>query len=372
MAKLRIATWNIEWFDALFDRKSQLLRDHQWSKRHDVTRRQQGDAIAEALRAVDPDLLLVVEAPDEGKKRSATRALEGYADEFGLRQRRALLGFPSPTHQELAFLYDPERIALTHDPIGVRITAEDWEERREAANPVPPFEALADPGQRPHHAPRFDGVFPLDVDGDGAVDLHIFSKPPNEVAAKDLATGAEFRLIGVHAKSKAAFGADNAQDARRIAAANRRKQLAQCAWLRQRVEDHLAKGDDIIVLGDFNDGPGQDNYEKAFGRSGVEVVMGDPGDPATLLRNPFNRVRFTRTYGWRPSTARFYHREKRAYVNALIDFILLSPGLADRTSPAWRIWHPFDDAECFADEGLKKALLTASDHFPVSVDLEMG
>ncbi len=37
---------------------------------------------------------------------------------------------------------------------------------------------------------------------------------------------------------------------------NRRKQLAQCVWLRQRVAGHLQAGDSLIVLGDFNDGPG--------------------------------------------------------------------------------------------------------------------
>lgn len=50
---------------------------------------------------------------------------------------------------------------------------------------------------------------------------------------------------------------------------------------------------------------------------------------------------------------------------------MLTPGLAARTQPAWRIWHPFDDAECFADENLRRALMDASDHFPVSVDLEI-
>jgi hypothetical protein len=48
---------------------------------------------------------------------------------------------------------------------------------------------------------------------------------------------------------------------------------------------------DLIVLRDFNDGPGLDFYERQFGRSAVEQVMGDPGNPETLLRNPFSRVR---------------------------------------------------------------------------------
>ncbi|HSF92046.1 MAG TPA: endonuclease, partial [Paracoccaceae bacterium] len=36
----------------------------------------------------------------------------------------------------------------------------------------------------------------------------------------------------------------------------------------------------------------------------------------------------------------------------------------------WRIWHPFDDPECFDDAELQAALLIASDHFPVSVDMQ--
>ncbi len=44
--------------------------------------------------------------------------------------------------------------------------------------------------------------------------------------------------------------------------------------------------------------------------------------------------------------------------------------IADRV-PGWRIWHPHDDAECCADEGLRRALMDASDHFPVSADLEI-
>ena len=56
-------------------------------------------------------------------------------------------------------------------------------------------------------------------------------------------------------------------------------------------------------------------------------------------------------------------------MNALLDFVMLSGGLAERARPKWRIWHPFDDPDCFGDKALSKALLDASDHFPVSVDL---
>jgi len=47
---------------------------------------------------------------------------------------------------------------------------------------------------------------------------------------------------------------------------------------------------------------------------------------------------------------------------------MVSPDLRAR-GPKWRIWHPFDDPGCFADMALRDALLMASDHFPVSIDL---
>ena len=51
---------------------------------------------------------------------------------------------------------------------------------------------------------------------------------------------------------------------------------------------------------------------------------------------------------------------------------MLSPDLARDAAPRWRIWHPFDDRACFEDEALRQALLDASDHFPVTVDLRRG
>jgi hypothetical protein len=40
-------------------------------------------------------------------------------------------------------------------------------------------------------------------------------------------------------KSKAAHGARNRDEVMRFSIANRRKQLAQAIWLRQRITDHL-------------------------------------------------------------------------------------------------------------------------------------
>ncbi|HMO07072.1 MAG TPA: endonuclease, partial [Paracoccaceae bacterium] len=71
-----------------------------------------------------------------------------------------------------------------------------------------------------------------------------------------------------------------------------------------------------------------------------------------------------------PTSARFLIGEEGHYFSALLDFVMVSPDLV-ATAPDWRIWHPFDDPRIAARPELREALLTASDHFPVTVDLAM-
>ncbi len=342
---IRIATWNIEWFEALFDREDGLRADHEWSRRYNVTRAEQADGIATALAAVDPDLLMIIEAPNTGHSQSTVRALETFAEAYGLRQKKAVMGFVNDTHQEIAALYDPFVLSARHAPVGVA------------------------PGSGEAGSPRFDGEFRLDVDVDGHPDRHRFSKPPLELEVHLFGPDVYLRLIGVHAKSKAPRGAVGAEETRQLAIANRRKQLAQCVWLRERVEGHLDRGEHLVVLGDFNDGPGLDGYEALFGRSSVEVVLGPDEDPARRLAEPHAAIRLDPRQGWALSSARFYISGLKRYVNVLLDYVMLSPDLAREAGAVWQIWHPFDNPACYDDPELRGALLAASDHFPVSVDL---
>jgi predicted extracellular nuclease len=339
----RIATYNIEWFDALFDDDGTLMADGGWSGRHDITRDEQATAIATVLHALDADAVLVVEAPDISRKRNGVLALEGFAKAAGLRTTEALAGFSNDTQQELILLYDPSVVTATHDPKG------------------PPNAPLHGP-----EAPRFDGVFHIDLDVDATEDQVMFSKPPLELAL-DTPIGA-LRMIGCHVKSKAPHGARNAAEAMQISIANRRKQLAQCIWLRARIDSHLDAGDPLIVLGDLNDGPGLDEYEKLFGRSGVEIVMGLGEAQDRRLYDPHAAQALQRRMVAQPATARFYLSHEKQYLSALLDYVMVSPDLRARAVD-WRIWHPFDDEACWRDTELRQALLHASDHFPVSLDL---
>lgn len=343
---MRLATYNVEWFDALFDDSGQLLVDDAWSARHNVTRAMQIEALGIVFTAMDADAVMVVEAPDTNRQRDTVRALEGFAEAFALRARRAVMGFSNDTQQEIALLYDPDIVSARHDPRGQA--------------PVPGAPQV-------DGAPRFDGTFRIDLDIDATEDRVVFSKPPLEVAMTVRATGETIRLIGAHLKSKAPHGATNRDEVMRLSIANRRKQLAQAIWLRTRVAEHLDAAEPLIVMGDLNDGPGLDEYEHLFGRSSVEIVMGH-GDH--VLFDPNAAQALSRKFGPQPTTARFYLSQEERYLQALLDYVMVSPDLREKAT-RWRIWHPFDDPACWKTVELREALLTASDHFPVTLDLDL-
>ncbi|MBY6067022.1 endonuclease [Leisingera aquaemixtae] len=330
---MRFATYNIEWFAYLFDKNDRLMLDGKPSGVHGVDRYTQGRAIAHVLRRIDADAVMVIEAPNTGRTQRTTRALEAFAAEAGLRAREAVSGYPNDTHQEIALLYDPDVLNARHDA------------RSSAA------------------APRFDGVFEIDLDVDEQLDQVEFSKPPLELAVTTRG-GTALRMIGAHLKSKAPHGARTAAEITAMAIANRRKQMAQAIWLHRRVAEHAAAGEHVMVLGDLNDGPGLDQYERLFGQSSVEIVMGD------LLNDPHAQGLQQPRPDIPPSTSRFYNAEDKRFIRALLDYVMISQSLM-AMRPAWRIWHPFEDGECFADEDMRQALLDASDHFPVTVDIEV-
>jgi hypothetical protein len=342
---MRIATYNVEWFTNLFDDAGNILEDDGPSGREGVKRHEQLAALGIVFTALDADGIMVIEAPDGHRRRDGALALETFAARYGLRARKAVLGFVNDTQQEIAFLHDPDALEARHDPQGEET-----------------------PSRGAEGAPRFDGTLRIDLDIDASLDVVRWSKPPLELAVR-AASGAQVRLIGVHTKSKAPHGARNPDAIMRLAIENRRKQLAQCIWLRRRVEEHLAAGDPLIVLGDFNDGPGLDEYEKLFGRSGVEVVMGEEG--AVQLHDPAARLATQRKIGAAPTSARFWMADEGRWMETLLDYVMVSPDLMVR-EPRWRIWHPFDDPGCYRVPELREALLAASDHFPVTLDIDLA
>ena len=100
----------------------------------------------------------------------------------------------------------------------------------------------------------------------------------------------------------------------------------------------------------------------------MEIVIGDEDD--IRLYDPHAEAVIRRPLGWMPTSARFWMADKRRWMQTLLDYVMVSPDLRERARD-WRIWHPFEDPACERAPELREALLTASDHFPVTVELDI-
>jgi hypothetical protein len=91
-----------------------------------------------------------------------------------------------------------------------------------------------------------------------------------------------FLLAVVHQKSKKVYSNDEAEPYD-----NRKKIIAQGRRLRSILFGMLEKGiaDRFIIMGDINDGPGFDYYEKSLVESGVEAHLGSVLEPETVLHS---------------------------------------------------------------------------------------
>ena len=320
---MKIASYNIEWMNTLFDNGKIDNNNNEWSSRFGVTKQDQLNAIAKVIRIVDADAFLILEAPNEYEAGATIAALEGFAQHFGLRQTRAVIGTASGTDQEIAFLYDPEKMNAKFRP-------------HKGPNP-----------------PKFSDEFKLKIDSDHA-ETYKFSKPPLELDVHDKITKQNFKIIGAHFKTKAPHGARNDEQAKRYGLKNRRKQIAQATWLRAQVETIK---EPLIVAGDFNDGPGQDDLERIIGQSSIDILThgGALFDPT--IENPNGYT-----------TARFFNREDKKFKEALIDFVFVNPKMRPMIEK-WEIWHPLNHAKISAIPEWQDAFLTASDHYPVSIQI---
>lgn len=211
--------------------------------------------------------------------------------------------------------------------------------------------------------PRFNKRFEQDTDDDRIKEIYRHYRPPLE-GKVTVHGGGEFYVLLVHAKSKKVFRPVTLVQLQQESERNRRKLFAEASSIRRRVEDWLDKEREFVVMGDVNDGPGMDYYEQLFGRSALEIIMGDIFKPDRVLRNLAGRPKWEK-YGSRPSSTRFRHRITEDNIKVLIDHVLTSPGLE---ASRHRIWNPDELEEA---KSIKDELLAASDHFPVSVDIKL-
>lgn len=329
---LRICTYNIEHFDRLF-----VHGDNQLANTAEAQAKI--NALRQVLQLIDADLIGIVEAPNtkaDGTEDTVIR-LQNFANAIGLRADQALIGFTSDGSQEIAVLHDAA-VQVQHQPGG---QADDSEN------------------------PPFDDQFLFDTDDDTIREIYTHYRPPLEISVNG--GGHQFRLIVAHTKSKGIFNSVDIVHWELENQRSRRKLLAECTWIRRRVDEWMEQGLEVIVMGDFNDGPGMDFYEQQLGKSAMEIVMGDIFRPDRILRNLAPRPAWRRNDGgWKPSTARFRDRLTEDYVSVMIDHVMHSAGLPVAPNNPHRIWNPFEDDSL---EAMRQTFTDASDHFPVTLDL---
>ena len=330
---MRLMSYNIEWFTKAFNKDNTMKTDADAAK--------QLDAVAEVLQRTEPDLIGITEAPNSAASgtQSTVKCLEGFAKAKGLRQTKAMIGYGSAGQQEIALMYDPTKLSAKHDPGGSATAKKN---------------------------PTFNRQFEVDSDGDDIREVYKHYRPPLEAKITRKDGGKNFWLIVAHAKSKGIFNNTDRMNFDRISARNRRKLFAECTSIRDRVDEFLDKKRDVVVMGDMNDGPGFDFYEQQFKHSAVELIMGDIFEPDRVLRNYVGRPKWG-NYGWSPASARFTDTFTHKPVNVLIDHVLASVGIAPKGKSPGKVWNPYELKE---DQATKKLYTDASDHFPVTLDID--
>ena len=348
MPTVRIANANLEWMNYWFTNDSDAIgwrptftQDGQTYQTAETAQR-----AAAMIRAIDPDILGVEEGPSR----------EG---ELGLFIRDYLsAGAGQPLYR--FFLSDSggqQRVALLYKPGAVTSAS---------LAPHPTIAGLIDPWE-------------ADVDGDMRLEPdYTFTRNPLVV---DVTLGTHpLQILVAHTKSS--FVNNGAglwnnpatrQDYVIAALKARRRNGTEGMRMREYLESKLAAAAraDIVVLGDLNDGPGLDYFEKRYLAHNVtDILLGSAYRPEQTFTHAQHDVAPALRY-----TAVFDDFvEGVQNKKLLLDHVLLSPGLVGSAGGALRrvagsgaIHHAEYDAQVSGNGSRRDK--RPSDHRPVSVQL---
>lgn len=259
MTPLRLLVWNVEWMNDLFGPNDQppAFRADDAVPFHTPgsTVRQRRTDLAAVINDLAPDIVVLTEGPNRSSE------LELFFGEDVVGGWKIQVQHSRGQSQNVA--------------VAVRTDLGKFKD--------PPFFYMDT-----SNIPAFD-PFLVDSDGDEIEEQYHFERRPLYCEIRPL-DGANFRILGLHLKSKGIFGAYEWSKWWQQADANRRKILAQATHLRLEFLDPYLEDDatcdvPLIVCGDINDGPGLDASEKRLLGSGVERLMGVIWRPELCLGN---------------------------------------------------------------------------------------
>lgn len=344
MPNMSVATINGEWMNDWFtpdatdaEFKPTFTRDGQ-----DCDTDATASRLAGLIDAVDADAVALVEAPS----RSAELRLfvDNYLTTNGAASYRFILG-DSGGSQKLALLFKPAAVAFELTPsTDLPLLLEPWA---------------------------------ADVDGDAVLDEYRFTRTP--LACRIQIAGVRLELIVAHLKSNFINqGREQWEDpARRpdfikAALRNRRRIANEAMRIRRYLEQRLDTDPDaaIVVLGDLNDGPGQDYFEELYLAHNVtDILVGSTFRPERL----FNHAQADVAEADRYSAVFDDFVTQEPDKHLLLDHILLSPALGTagtalaKVPGSGRIQHDAWAAQLDGD-GTRRDQ-RATDHRPATVTL---
>lgn len=207
-----------------------------------------------------------------------------------------------------------------------------------------------------------------DIDGDTIDEFLTFNRKPLEVRFKNIETGDELLAILVSFKSKGVFSTSDMHRYQDVALANRKKLYAQSKKVRERLVQLFEEEPNlpVIVMGDLNDEPGMDYFQKIVGASAIETIMGDLFHPEQIYHNALwdlvEKQGIDTTW-----TIDFYDPivRNRSKHRAWVDHIFVSPNMlkADNTIRFVKNSGSIAKRDQFSK--------IASDHLPVFCEIEM-
>ena len=340
---MRILNWNIEWMNNWFvGGNAVAFRDQHESTGitdvADLCRR-----VAGVINDIDPDVVTVQEGPSD--IREMLLFTDQYLVDNAGQPLYEVFGGIDGRSQKIYILV--KRDGELKDPV------------------VPEDEATA----------QLDEPWEADINGDLIIAGYEFTRLPVVVEGTIADDGSRVRIISVHTKSKYVHRGQslwNNPDTRQqfvVAAMENRRRISSEAMRVRRYLDALLKVDQdaqIIVTGDFNDGPGIDYFEKRYLTHNVtDIMLGSSFRPDLLFKHTF----LTAVPSERRYTAIFDDFVDDIDNRKLVlDHIVVSPSLAMRTEG--NIAH--DQYDAAIDNNATGRQKYPSDHRPVYADVSLG
>jgi hypothetical protein len=213
---------------------------------------------------------------------------------------------------------------------------------------------------------RFNEPFLMDTTNRMIKEQYKHYRPPLELSILGLDNKFISRVIIAHTKSKGIFDKVDYARFEQLSQRDRLKLFGECMHIRERCDQYLAKGQQVIVMGDINDGFELDFYENRFSKSAVELLLGSTWKPEWILKAALPKPNLT-AYGWTPYSSKFRDRITGDIFNVLIDHILISQGLKLIKG---QVWNPILERDDPTIQSVKSQLFSAADHYPIVAEIE--